>query len=477
MSLKGELKSGVIINFITIYSSVAIKLVIWGVLARLLTPEQFGIVAVVAVFTAFFELLSNMGIGPAVIQSRELSDDDNSSIFNFTFFLGLIFAFSFYNFSYLIAKCYENQEYIKIGKYLSISVFFHSLSIVPMSLIRKRSEFKKVGAIGVSSDLIVGAITVVLAYRGMGYFVLVWKSILGSLYIFIFSFFFSGLKFKLFFDIKPIKKIAGFSFYQFMFNLLNYFSKNLDNILIGKYIGIISLGYYDKAYKLMLYSIQNMTRVITPVLLPILSNYQDNKELVYQSHLKLSKLLAIIGMPLSIFLFFTADEIIFILFGNQWGNSIPVFKILALTVWMQIILSSSGSIFQSTGRTDLLFVKGIVSAFFMIGGILYGVINKSLILVAYGWLGSFIATFIFCYWLMFRKIFNRDLIDFFNVLKTPFIIAVSIFIPLILISNYSLFSNLYLSFAVKALSAGIGFLAGTYLTKEINFIYNIAFKK
>ncbi|WP_372714573.1 lipopolysaccharide biosynthesis protein [Ilyobacter sp.] len=477
MSLKGELKSGVIINFITIYSSIAIKLVIWGVLARLLTPEQFGIVAVVSVFTAFFELMSNMGVGPAVIQNRDLTDGDNSSIFNFTFILGLIFAYGFYEFSYVIAKFYQNEEYIRIGKYLSVSVFFHSLSIVPMSLIRKKREFKKAGAIGVSSDLIIGAITIALAYRGMGYFVLVWKAILGSLYIFLFSFFLSDLKFKMHFDISPIKKIAGFSFYQFMFNLLNYFSKNLDNILIGKYIGVIPLGYYDKAYKLMLYSIQNMTRVITPVLLPILSNYQDKKELLYQSHLKLSKLLAIIGMPLSIFLFFNANEIIFILFGDQWGNSIPVFKILALTVWIQIILSSSGSIFQSTGRTDLLFLKGIVSAIFMIGGILYGVINKSLILVAYGWLASYIATFVFCYWLMFKKIFSRELKEFFITLKNPLLTAAFVFIPLFLLSTYASFYNLYISFALKTLGSAIGFFIGIYFTKEKKFLINLLLKK
>ncbi len=477
MSLKGELKSGVIINFITIYSSIAIKLVIWGVLARLLTPEQFGVVAVVAVFTGFFELMSSMGLGPAVIQNRELSDEDNSSIFVFILFVGIILAFMFYNFSYVISKFYQNNQYVRIGKYLSISVFFHSLTSLPMSLIKKNGEFKKMGAIAVSSDLLVGIITIYLAYKGMGYFALVWRAVLGSVYVFIFSFIFSGLKFKMSFNFNSIKKIAGVSIYQFFYSLLDYFSKNSDNILIGKYIGVVPLGYYDKAYKLMLYSIQNMTRVINPVLLPIFSNYQENTELVYQSYLKLSKLLAIIGMSLSIFLFFTANEIIFILFGSQWATTVPVFKILALTVWMQIILSSSSSVFQSKGRTDLLFLKGIVSSSFMICGILYGVINKSLTLVAYGWLASFLATFIFCHWLMFEKVFNKELRSFFLILKNPFKIAIAIFIPLILFSNYALLDNIYLSFAVKILSAGAGFLVGMLMTREHNFLYNVAFKK
>ncbi len=476
MSLKGELRSGVIINFITIYSGIAIKLVIWGVLARLLSPEEFGIVAVVAVFTGFFELISSMGFGPAVIQNRRLSDEDNSSIFNFILIVGLVLAFGFYNFSYVISKFYQNEEYIRIGKYLSISVFFHSLTSLPMSLIKKKGEFKKMGAISVSSDFLVGIATIYLAYQGVSYYSLVWRSILSSIYVFVFSYFFSGLKFRARFKMSSVKKIIGVSSYQFFYSLLNYFSKNSDNILIGRYIGIVSLGYYDKAYKLMMYSIQNLTRVINPVLLPIFSNYQEDEKLVYQSYLKLSKLLAIVGMSLSVFLFFTSKEIIFVLFGNQWGKTIPVFKILALTVWMQIVLASSSSVFQSKGRTDLLFLKGVVSSVFMICGILYGVINKNLVLVAYGWLFSLGATLIFCHWLMFDKIFNKKLKMFFIMLKNPLKIAVTVFVPMFVFSGH-IGSNLYIALLGKILSAGIGFLIGLFITKEYNFIYRAAFKK
>jgi PST family polysaccharide transporter len=477
MSLKGELKSGVIINFITTYSSIGIKLVIWGVLARLLTPEEFGVVAVVAVFTGFFELISSMGLGPAVIQNRDLTDEDNSSIFIFVLLVGIILAFVFYNFSYFIAKFYQNEEYIKIGKYLSVSVFFHSISSLPVALIKKRGEFKKIGAIGVSSDLLIGILTVYLAYRGVGYFALVWKAVSSSVYVFILSFIYSDLKFKLSLNINSMKKIAGVSVYQFFHSFLGYFSRNTDNILIGKYIGIVPLGYYDKAYKLMLYSIQNLTHVINPVLLPIFSNYQEDSELVYRSYLKIIKLLAIIGMSLSIFLFFTANEIISILFGNQWASTVPLFKILALTVWMQIVLSSSSSVFQYKGRTDLLFLNGIISSSIMICCILYGVMNKSLILVAFGLLVSFIFSFIFCHWLMFEKIFNKELSSFFQVLKNPFKIAISIFIPLIFFSNYFLLENIYISFIIKIMSAGTGFFIGMFITREHYFIYNVAFKK
>ena len=131
-----------------------------------------------------------------------------------------------------------------------------------------------------------------------------------------------------------------------MFNFINYFSRNADNILIGKFFSSSALGYYDKSYRLMMVPVQNLTHVITPVLMPVLSKFQDDKRMVVDAYSKVTKLLATIGFPLSVFLYFSASEIIYILYGAQWEQSIPIFKLLALTVGIQVVLSSTGSIFK-----------------------------------------------------------------------------------------------------------------------------------
>src|SRR5699024_11938811 len=151
------------------------------------------------------------------------------------------------------------------------------------------------------------------------------------------------------------------------------FSRNIYTILIGNFIGSGALGFYDRAYKLMLYPVQNLTHVITPVLHPVLSDYQNRTEVIYQAYEKLIKILSFLGVPISVFLFFAADEIIIILYGNQWVGSIPTFKILSISIMIQIVISSSGSIFQSTRRTELLFISGVLSTIFTIAGISAGV--------------------------------------------------------------------------------------------------------
>ncbi|GAI65773.1 unnamed protein product, partial [marine sediment metagenome] len=102
----------------------------------------------------------------------------------------------------------------------------------------------------------------------------------------------------------------------------------------------------------MLYPVRNLTGVVSSILHPVMAEYQDKSSVIYTVYLKILKLLLLIGIPMSIFLFFSAKEVILILFGNNWVQSISVFRVLALSVWLQMLLSTTGSIFQVAGRTD-----------------------------------------------------------------------------------------------------------------------------
>ena len=127
-------------------------------------------------------------------------------------------------------------------------------------------------------------------------------------------------------------------------------------------MGMSDLGYYEKSYRLMMLPLQNIAQVITPVMHPIFSDFQNDKGKLLSSYEHIVRFLAFIGLPLSALLFFTAEEVTIIIFGNQWMPSVPVFRILSLSVGIQIILSSSGSIFQAAGDTRSLFVCGVFSS-------------------------------------------------------------------------------------------------------------------
>lgn len=456
-TIRKSLSSGVFYIALSKYSSIFFQILIGAILARLLTPEEFGIVALVTVFVSFFNLLSDFGIGPAVVQNQSLTDNDVKSIFSFSILCGFLFAGLFFLAAPLIAGFYNKPELVKVSRLLSLSVLFYSLQIVPKALFQKALKFKQIGIIGVSVQLFSSIVAIVLAYAGFSYYAIVIQNILAGGISLIVFYLVSHVSVAFKIEMGSIKKIIRFSSFQFMFNFINYFSRNADNILIGKFFGSAALGFYDKSYRLMMMPVEQLTHVITPVLMPVLSKYQDDKEFVYNTYLKIIKILATIGFPLSVFLFFSANEIIHILYGPQWGQSVPVFKLLAITIGFQMILSSSGAIFQTINRTDLMFISGLLGAIVLVSGISYGIfIGKSIIAVGYGIVFGYFIYFALIFYLLIKIALKKRISRFYKVLQFPFITGIEVAIVLWQFEKICPKQYVY-SFLTKTLVAGLTF--------------------
>ena len=433
---------GILYTALSKYSSVIITLVVSAILARLLTPEEFGIVALVSVFIIFFKLLGNLGIGPAVVQTKDLSRKDLSSIFSFSAFMGFVLSSLFFLSAGAIAAFYDEPELVPVVQLLSLAVLFNILLIVPTALNRKELRFKEMAVISISIQVLTGMLAIWMAYEGFSYYSLVVQSISSGILSFLVLFYLYPIRPTFKIKKRPLSRIASFSSYQFAFNFINYFSRNLDTILIGKYLGNAPLGYYNKSYALMLLPVRNLTQVITPVLHPVLSRHQENKKFIYEAYTKVTKLLALVGFPISVFLFFAAPELILLMFGPQWEQSVPVFKILAATIGIQVCLSSTGSIFQSVNRTDLLFLSGLLSAVLMIAGISYGVfIGGDLVSVGYGLLIAFIINFFQGFYLLIHSALGFSFWSFLKLFLLPILsallgILIYIFLEKINLENY-----------------------------------------
>ncbi len=443
----------------------------------MLSPEEFGVVAIVTVFTNFFTILSDSGLGVGVIQKRELTNEDYFSLFLLTCCIGLCISLIFYFLGYLIADFYNNSVYIKISALLSISLFFNTINTVPSAMVLKEKKFKIIGIRQVSIQIITGLFAIFLAYNKFSYYSIIYRSIMVSILLLVINYELSGLKFTRNLKLNSIKEIFSYSFYQFLFSVVNYFSRNTDNLLIGKFLGPVSLGYYDRAYKLMLMPIGSLTQVVTPVLHPVLAVHQDNAELIYNVHNKVVKLLALIGFPLSIFLFFSAKEIITILYGSQWEKSIPAFKLLALTVGIQMVYVSSGSFFQASGRTDYLFKAGLFSAIITVTTVLCGVfIGKSIYAVSFMIILAFVLNFIQRYYLLIARVFKKRLGDFFRYLYSGLIISFFVLVSNILLEAFITFENIIISILIKTILFGIIYFALLIMLKEFNFVFSFISK-
>ena len=381
-----SLKKAALINAASKYTSILFSIGFSMILARILTPEDYGIVAVTTVFTNFFSIFADMGISAGIVQYKRLTEEDTNQIFSFSMCLALLLGGLFAVSSFGIADFYSNDVYVPIGFLLAFSLFFSTINIVPNALLLKDKQFVVIAKRNIIIPFLTSLACVGMAYLGMKYWALVWQAVLSGAITFLWNFHSAWTQYHLRIHfglgIAGIRKIFGYSAYQFLFGVINYFSRNLDNLLVGRYFGAVALGYYDKAYRLMSYPIGNLTHVITPVLQPILSDYQDDKRYIYDKYIAIVKFLSIVGVYIVCICYFMADEIIYIMFGSQWSAAVPYFKWLALSVWAQMILGTTGSIFQSAGDTKRLFITGCLTTCLTVSAIIAGVMTGELIDVA-----------------------------------------------------------------------------------------------
>jgi teichuronic acid exporter len=470
-NIKRQLVSGVLYTALEKYSGIVIQLVITAVLARLLPPADFGVVAVATVIIAFFALFTDMGISTAIVQNKTLTDDDLSNIFSFTLWSGLALALLFFASSWLIGGYYDNSTLTIICQLLSLNLFTSSITIVPNALFYKNKDFKYIALRGLTVQTACGIIGVGAALLGAGLYALVIPPILSGILLFVISVRRYPQKAQLTWGLVSIRKIFSYSAYQFLFNVINYFSRNLDKLVIGKKLGMKPLGYYQKSYSLMMLPLQNITAVVTPVIHPIFSDFQNDLEKLATGYERIVRFLSFVGFPLTVGLYFTARELTLIIFGPQWLPSIPVFKILAVSAGVQVVMSSSGSIFQASGDTKSLFVCGVFSAVLNVTGILFGVFYfGTLEGVAYCISTTFAINFVQCYWQMYHVTFHRSARTFVRQLLSPLLISALLVAVLLPIDLFTKNMNIVLSVLLKG--AIFAIVYGTYiqLTGEYDLI-------
>lgn len=448
-TIKRDLTIGVFYIAIAKYSGIVIQLVITSILARLLSPSDFGLVAIATVFIFFFNLIADIGVGPAIVQRKDLIKNDLNNLFSLSIGIGVLLSVGFFFLSTLIARYYGQIELNLVCKWLCLLVLFNSMNVVPNSILLRNKEFRFIAIRTLIVQFISGTTAVVIAYLGCGFYSLIFQPILASVLLFLINYYNHPLAIRFIGYKSTLSKVASFSIYQFLFNFVNYFSRNLDKLLIGKYMGVVPLGYYEKSYRMMMLPLQNITFVITPVMHPVFSSLQDNYRELVEKYMKVLHLLAYISIPLSVWLFFSAKELILIVFGSQWLESILPFKILALSVFIQVLNSTTGAIFQSSNNTKGLFLSGICGALFLLGSFFLTIfVWRTLFAISIGFNIALVLAAYCSFYILFKRL-NFSMLAFVKMLMWPFIGGVFLFCLLFLFESLFLISNILLSLSMK----------------------------
>ena len=377
MSLKQKVLTGTKwVTFANIFRQI-LQLISLVVFARLLAPNDFGMFAILMIFVGFMQMFTDMGTGAALIHIKNPSDKLLSSVFYFNLFVGLLLTTSLILMSNSIALFFETPKIEVLLEIISVSFIIASFGVVPKALYEKYLDFKTVTVIESFSAFVSLAIGICAAFYGLGVFSLVIQTLSARILLAVLLWIYSDWRPMFYFALDDIKHIWQFTKNLSLFNIVNYFARNADNFLIGKFLGSPALGVYSIAYKIMLYPLQNISRTLLRILFPAFAQIQDDNKKFRKVYLRVIFFISLISFPLMVGMMATADIFIPILFGDKWKNLDTLIIILSPIGMIQSIMTTTGSIYMAKGNTRTLMRIGIVSSIitvlFFIAGLPFGV--------------------------------------------------------------------------------------------------------
>lgn len=352
--------------------TITIQLTSTVVLARLLSPEDYGVIAMVMAVTAFAGLFREMGLSTAAIQKKDLTRGQQSNLFWLNVVMGCVLTLLVAVGSPLVAQFYNKPELVSVTTVLSFNFLICSLATQHNAMLVRNMQFGRKSVATISGALVTLVVAVVLALQGRGYWALVWGTLVGSVITTVLT-----LALAPFHPSRPsrgqgIREMLGFGANVTAFNFVNYFHRNLDTILVGRYWGAESLGYYSRAYQLLMFPITAIREPINSVAFPAMSQLQNKPEEFRQYYRGLTLLLSHMTMPLVAFLLLYSELIVELTLGKQWLAAAPIFSVLAITAFIQTPYTLVGIVQLSLGRGKRYLQLGFMSAIVTSAGFCIG---------------------------------------------------------------------------------------------------------
>lgn len=376
--------------------SISIHLVSTVVLARLLTPDDYGTLTMVMAVTAFAGLFRDLGLSSAAVQKKHLTNAQQSNLFWLNVAMGAALTAIVAAASPLVAWFYGKDELVPITLALSLSFLIGSLGTQHAVRLVRDMKFARKAIATITGSLVSLGVAVTCAYQNLAYWSLVWGSLAGAVTTTLLLLLLSPFYPSWFKRGAGIREMIGFGANVTAFDIVNYFQRNLDNILIGRFWGPGELGLYGKAYSLLMLPINSIRGPINAVAFPVLSKLQDRPDEFRDYYLKTTTLIALLSMPMAAFLFISAKPVIALVLGPGWLGVAPIFSWLALAAFIQPASGFAGSLLLSLGQASRYFSCGffnaaLVSISFVIGvrwggigvAIAYAIVNY---LILYPWL-------------------------------------------------------------------------------------------
>ncbi len=337
------------------------KLLLLIYLARMLSPSDFGLMAMIAIFSSVSEVIVNSGFSQALIQrSKKVTNSELNTALYANIFISMTLYASVYLLSPLIATFYGNEELVSLTRVVFISIIFNSFALVPKSIITIDVDFKKHAHINIASSLIASSVAVYVAYNGLGYWALAGMVVSRSISSCLLAYFISKWKPSLIFSFSDLKRMFKFGSNLLVAGLISNVVNNLYSVLLGKYTNATQLGFYQQGNNYTNLLAVTLTSVVQGVTYPIMTQVQENKDRLVKIYTKVISLTTLIAFPVFFGFASISNDFVNVFMGAQWGNVAYIITILSFSKLPLAISSVNMNILSAIGRSDLFLKTDLV---------------------------------------------------------------------------------------------------------------------
>ncbi len=368
------------------------------VLARLLTPEDFGLIGIILVFIAISNTLVDGGFASALIQKKTPTQEDYSTIFYWNLLVSILLFIILYISAPGVEKFFQMTLLAPLLRVQGLVLIFNAFNIIQFNQLRKKLNFKKLANISLISTSLGAIIGITLAFCGFGVWSLVIKMLSISFLNSVFLWYLSKWRPGLIFNVNSFKELFKFGSFMLLTSILIKVYDNIKTIIIGKVFSVIDLGYYTQAHRMESVPVEGLSTVVNQVTFPVYSNLQHNLERMVRGVRNSLKAITFINFPIMVLLIVISKPLIILLLTDKWAESIPYFQILCIGGMVYTLNTINNNILKSLGRSDMYFyvllAKRIIGLFLIIIGLRFG-IKGMLYAVA---INSYISFFIGMYY-------------------------------------------------------------------------------
>lgn len=359
-SLKNKTVKGTVWSSLDAFLGQGITFLVGLVLARLLSPEEYGLIAIITIFISVFNSIVDSGFSNALIRKQDATEADYNTVFYTNLAISAVLSTALFFGAPLIADFFSRPQLTPLTKAMSSVVIINAFAIVQNIRLTKNIDFKTKTKVSLIASLTSGVIGIAMAFGGFGVWSLVAQQISKQLLNSVFLWFFIRWMPKLLFSWKSFKEMFDFGWKLLVSGLINTIWTEIYQVIIGKFYQPQTLGQYTRAQQFSSIFSSNLTSIIQRVSYPVLSQLQDDKERLKSGYKRIIKITMLVSFVLMLGLAAIAKPMILVLIGDKWLPAVPFLQILCFNMMLYPLHSINLNMLQVQGRSDLFLKLEIV---------------------------------------------------------------------------------------------------------------------